>query len=167
MLPFKISVLIFVRNSEGELLLIERNKDPNRGCWSPIGGKLEMITGESPYETAMREAREEAGLELTEEDLHLFCMISEKGYEGKTHWLMFLFDCLKPIQQLPPAIEEGRFAFCEESDLPGLPVPETDRDFLWPIYLKDHQGFSVLRADCFKGLPENVIVEQRMPNSGI
>ena len=33
MLPFKISVLIFVRNSEGELLLIERNKDPNRGCW--------------------------------------------------------------------------------------------------------------------------------------
>ena len=31
MLPFKISVLIFVRNEAGELLLIERKKEPTRG----------------------------------------------------------------------------------------------------------------------------------------
>ena len=161
MLPFKISVLIFVRNTAGELLLIERAKEPNRGSWSPIGGKLEMKTGESPYETAMREAAEEAGLELSEEDLHLFCMISEKGYEGKNHWLMFLFDCLKPIAELPPTIDEGQFEFFKESELDALPLPDTDRDFLWPIYHKDRSGFSVLRADCFSGMPENVVVEQR------
>ena len=53
-LPFKISVLVFVRNTEGKLLLIRRNKSPNMGMWSPIGGKLEMSEGESPYERARK-----------------------------------------------------------------------------------------------------------------
>ena len=44
-LPFKISVLVFVRNTGGKLLLIRRNKSPNMGMWSPIGGKLEMSEG--------------------------------------------------------------------------------------------------------------------------
>ena len=111
MLPFKISVLVFLRNSEDELLLIERAKQPNRGCWSPIGGKLEMSAGESPFQTAIRETREETGLEVSERDLHLFCMISEKGYEASTHWLMFLFDCLKPLDTFPPSMEEGPLSF--------------------------------------------------------
>ena len=91
-LPFKISVLVFVRNTGGKLLLIRRNKSPNMGMWSPIGGKLEMSEGESPYECAIRETREEIGMELAESDLRMFSMISEKSYEGGTHWLMFLFD---------------------------------------------------------------------------
>lgn len=166
MLPFKISVLIFVRNAADELLLIERKKAPNRGCWSPIGGKLEMTVGESPFEAAIREAREEAGLALTEEDLHLFCMISEKGYEDKTHWLMFLFDCLKPIDELPEAMDEGRFAFFKESAIQTLQVPETDKELLWPIYLRDRKGFTVLRANCFGLQPSEVVVEQRLSGYG-
>ena len=66
-------------------------KEPNKNCWSPIGGKLEMRLGESPFECAIRETREEIGLEISEGDLHLFSMISEKAYEGSCHWLMFLF----------------------------------------------------------------------------
>ena len=76
-LPFKISVLVFVRNTGGKLLLIRRNKSPNMGMWSPIGGKLEMSEGESPYECAIRETREEIGMELAESDLRMFSMISE------------------------------------------------------------------------------------------
>jgi len=48
-LPYKISVLVFLENRAGELLLIHRNKAPNLGNWSPIGGKLEMAAGESPF----------------------------------------------------------------------------------------------------------------------
>lgn len=160
MLPFKVSVLIFVRNEAGELLLLKRKKEPNRGCWSPIGGKLEMQLGESPFECAIREAHEEAGMELTEEDLHLFCMVSEKGYEGKTHWLMFLFDCKKPIAGLPEDFDEGRFAFFKESDLGELPVPATDRKLLWDIYHQGRTGFTALRANCINGLPEDIVIEQ-------
>lgn len=161
MLPFKISVLVFVKNSQGDLLLLQRKKEPNKGCWSPVGGKLEMGLGESPYETAIRETAEESGLEITEEDLHLFCMISEKGYEGDTHWLMFLFDCTKALDELPPEMDEGNFEFFAESEIEGLNIPETDKELLWPIYLKDRAGFTVLRTDCTNGMPENVVVEQK------
>ena len=163
MLPFKISTLIFIRNMEGEVLLLQRKKEPNRGCWSPIGGKLEMAIGESPFETAIRETKEEAGLGLDEEDLHLFCMISEKGYEGKTHWLMFLFDCLKPLEMLPEVIPEGRFGFFKESELDTLPIPDTDRKLLWPIYLNDRGGFTALRANCFGDELTDVVIEQQLP----
>ena len=78
-LPFKISALVFVRNESGKCLLIRRTKAPNFGLWSPMGGKLEMADGESPFECAIRETREEIGLELDASDLHLFSMTSERG----------------------------------------------------------------------------------------
>ena len=49
-----------------------------------------MATGESPFECAVRETREETGLEVATDDLHLFSIIAEKAYEGQSHWLMFL-----------------------------------------------------------------------------
>jgi 8-oxo-dGTP diphosphatase len=58
-LPYRIAVLVFLENAAGEHLLMLRAKPPNLGVWSPIGGKLEMGTGESPFECAVRETREE------------------------------------------------------------------------------------------------------------
>ena len=47
-----------------EVLLHRRVKDPNKGLWVAPGGKLEP--DESPAECAIREMREESGLELRE-----------------------------------------------------------------------------------------------------
>ena len=94
-MEFKISCLLFIRNAEKEILMIRRNKAPNKGFWSPPGGKLNMSEGESPYECAKREALEETGVSLEDKDLSLFGYVSEKGYETTTNWLMFLFDCKK------------------------------------------------------------------------
>lgn len=147
-LPFKISALVFVRDGEGRHLLIKRRKAPNLGCWSPIGGKLDMARGESPYECARREVHEEIGLSLAESELRLFGYISEKSYEGAGHWLMFLFDCLVPLQALPPAIEEGDFAVFARQDIDALPIPETDARLLWPYFDQYRGGFVGLRANC-------------------
>ncbi|PDH30927.1 MAG: NUDIX hydrolase [Puniceicoccaceae bacterium MED-G30] len=147
-LPYKISALVFVRNHNGEHLLIERTKSPNKGCWSPIGGKLDQAIGESPYECARREVEEEIGLTLSDHDLHCFGYIAEKSYEGTGHWLMFLFDSKKRIDQLPPEIDEGRFAFFSRKDIDALPIPETDRTLLWPYHDRYAEGFVGLRADC-------------------
>lgn len=149
-LNFKISVLVFVRDEQGRLLLIERLKEPNKNCWSPIGGKLEMRLGESPFECAIRETREEIGLEISEIDLHMFSMISEKAYEGNCHWLMFLFDCKKRIKALPKNISEGSFAFFEYGEIMSgkIKIPETDRTLLWNIWEKHRDGMVVLRAEC-------------------
>jgi len=162
MLPYKISTLIYLRNTAGDLLLMERGRHPNRGLWSPIGGKLEMATGESPYEAAMRETREETGLTLKDGDLHLFAMIAEKNYEDRCHWLMFLFDCKVRLAQLPPDIPEGRFAFHAPETIQSLPIPETDRKSLWPVWFNHREHFVALRADCRSSQPLEVVVEETL-----
>jgi 8-oxo-dGTP diphosphatase len=161
-LPFKISVLVFMHDEAGRLLLIQRTKAPNMGCWSPIGGKLEMTTGESPFECAVRETEEETGARVTTSDLHLFGMISEKGYEGQSHWLMFLFDCRKPLPDLPQTIDEGKFGFFSRAELDRIAIPETDRTLLWPVYDEHRRGFIAYRAECHPGQPLQMIVEETL-----
>lgn len=161
-LPYKISVLVFIENAAGEQLLLRRAKQPNLGVWTPIGGKLEMTTGESPFECAVRETAEETGLIVRREDLHLFAMIAEKAYQGETHWLMFLFRCKKPIGQLPPDIAEGRFAFYSREAIRSLPIPETDKAALWPIFDQYRDSFVALKADCARS-PIKITVEQITP----
>jgi 8-oxo-dGTP diphosphatase len=162
-LPYKISVLVFIENAAGEHLLLLRAKQPNLGVWSPIGGKLEMATGESPFECAVRELREETGLKAEVSDLHLFAMIAEKAYEGRTHWLMFLFRYLRPVDRQPPDITEGRFGFFSRAAIASLPIPETDRAALWPVYDRHRHQFVALRADCAPGKPVEVVVEEITP----
>lgn len=163
-LAHKIAVLVFIKNDSGEHLLLLRAKPPNLGSWSPIGGKLETATGESPFECAARETAEETGHAITPADLHLFAMISEKAYEGASHWLLFLFECTRPIAALPPAMAEGRFGFFARKDIGNLPLPETDRTALWPIYDRHHDHFVALRADCDPARPLQITIEQITPS---
>ncbi|WP_415907779.1 NUDIX hydrolase [Oleiharenicola sp. Vm1] len=158
-LPYKISVLVFLENRAGELLLMLRAKQPNLGVWSPIGGKLEMDTGESPFQCAVREIGEEVGLTVRESDLHLFAMIAENAYQGHNHWLMFLFHCKLPLEALPPDITEGKFAFWTREQIKTLEIPETDAKALWPIYDRYRDGFVALRADCSVS-PIQITIEQ-------
>jgi 8-oxo-dGTP diphosphatase len=156
---FKISVLVFLRDGAGRLLLIKRRKAPNLGCWSPIGGKLEMGQGESPFECAIRETEEEVGLKAAMEEFHLFGYVSEKNYEGGAHWLMFLFDCKKPLPGLPPTGEEGEFGLFTR-EVEGIEVPATDRVLVWPYYDGHREGFVALRANCEPGKALELIEEQ-------
>jgi 8-oxo-dGTP diphosphatase len=158
-LPYKISVLVFIENAAGEQLLMLRAKQPNLGMWTPIGGKLEMTTGESPFECAARETEEETGLVVKPDQLHLFAMIAEKAYQGDTHWLMFLFRCKLPISGLPPDMIEGKFGFFSRAQIETLPIPETDRKALWAIFDQYRDGFVALRADCGVS-PIEITVEQ-------
>lgn len=161
-LPFKISVLVFIQNSEGKFLMIQRKKAPNLGCWSPIGGKLEMHQGESPFECAVREVKEEADFDITHEDMHLYGYISEKSFEGNGHWLMFLFDCKKILPELPKHIDEGKFAFFSREEIDGLKVPESDRSLLWPYYDSHKERFIAMRANCHPESPLEIVVEEEI-----
>lgn len=162
-LTYKIAVLVFLENTAGEHLLLLRAKPPNLGVWSPIGGKLETAIGESPFECAARETHEETGFAVGLGDLHLFAMIAEKAYEGEAHWLLFLFRCKNPIPALPSDIAEGRFGFFTRAAINTLPIPETDRTALWPIYDRYRDRFVALRADCAPGRPLSVEIEQVTP----
>ena len=96
-LPFQIAVLCYLYDESGEVLMLHRAKSPNEGMFSPIGGKLETTIGESPHDCAAREILEEAGLTVTPDQLHLTGIVSETAYESEHHWLIFLYEVMRPI----------------------------------------------------------------------
>ena len=140
-MPYKISTLLYCFNQRDEILLMERAQEPNTGLWSPCGGKLQTDLGESPYACACREADEELGLALLPADLHLAGIVSEYGYLGQSHWLMFLFEVKKKVKALPPPHREGRFQFFTRAQLMDLRLPETDRESIWPWFWEYRGGF--------------------------
>jgi len=147
-LPYKIATLLYCFNEQEEVLLLERAQEPNLGLWSPAGGKLKMHTGESPYACACREAREEIGLELVPGDLHLVGLVSEHGYQGQAHWLMFLFEIMPRLKTCPPPHPEGRFSFFPPSALSSLKLPSTDRERIWPWFWGHRHGFFAAHCHC-------------------
>ncbi len=161
-MPYKISTLLYCFNELDEVLLIERAREPNRGLWSPCGGKLHTEEGESPYACACRDAREELGLSLQFTDLHLTGLISEDGYQGQAHWLVFLFEVKRRLKKLPPPHREGRFQFFAASALEGLKLPQTDREQIWPLFWRCRGGFFAAHCHCVsEGRNEWTLEESR------
>lgn len=152
-LPYKLACLCDLRDKDGRILLIERKKAPNQGLCSPIGGKLDTATGESPHQCAQREIQEEAGIDIPIERLHLMGLISERAFEGEGHWLMFYFRVLGPVEVPETEIAEGRLRWFEPGAVAGLPLPESDRKVIWPL-VGDHDHQHLARADADRtGLP--------------
>lgn len=147
-LPYKIATLLYCFSEQDEVLLLERAQEPNFGCWSPCGGKLHTDAGESPYACACREAREELGLSIGPAELHLTGLVSEHGYAGQAHWLMFLFEVKRRLAALPPPIREGRFEFFRRDALAALTLPQTDRERLWPLLWQHRHGFFAAHCHC-------------------
>lgn len=58
----KVAAVVFIENNE-QVLLIRRAMNPERGKWALPAGYID--DGEDPREAAVREAREETGLEVT------------------------------------------------------------------------------------------------------
>ncbi len=147
-LPYKVATLLYCFNERDELLLLERAQEPNRGFWSPCGGKLEMDIGESPYACASREAEEELGIKISAADLHLAGLVSEHGFQGTTHWLMFLFEVKQKLTTLPPPHAEGRFQFYRRDQVGSLHIPQTDRERIYPWFWKFRGGFFAAHCHC-------------------
>lgn len=147
-MPYKIATLLYCFNERDEVLLLERAQEPNLGFWSPCGGKLHTDQGESPYACACREAEEEMGVKLSPSDLHLTGLVSEHGYQGQSHWLMFLFEVKTKFKTLPPTHREGRFQFFPREALAGLKIPQTDREQIWPWFWQYRGGFFAAHCHC-------------------
>jgi 8-oxo-dGTP diphosphatase len=113
-----------------------------------------MEIGESPLECACREAEEETGLKLKFSDFKPFGYVSEKNYEGDSHWLMFLFDCLYPIDRKPKDFDEGCYEFFCRQEIDKIKIPPSDSKLVWPFYDRRHEGFFGVNADCSQSEPK-------------
>jgi 8-oxo-dGTP diphosphatase len=162
-LPYKIATLLYCFNERDEILLIERAHEPNLGLWSPPGGKLRTDTGESPYACACREAAEEMHLELRPADLHLTGLVSEHGYQGQNHWLMFLFEVKPRLKCLPDPHREGRFQFFPRAALDRLKRPQTDIESIWPWFWQHRGGFFAAHCHCHPDGRNDWSLEESVP----
>ncbi|MCC6284314.1 MAG: NUDIX hydrolase [Phycisphaerales bacterium] len=168
-MPYKLACLCDLRDAQGRLLLLRRIKAPNKGLCSPIGGKLDMASGESPALCAQREIEEEAGIRLPLDRLHLLGLIAETAFEGRGHWLLFYYRVLGPVQVEARTMNEGTLEWFRPDELEGLPVPETDRRIIWPL-VKRHEprtpggipGFFSVHIDC-RGGDLRWTVDQSIP----
>jgi len=154
-LPYRIACLCDLRDAQGRHLMLRRIKAPNQGLCSPIGGKLDVALGESPAQCAQREILEEAGIDVPIDRLHLIGIVSEQAFEGRGHWLMFVYRVLGPVWVEPRDMREGRLDWFAHEDLDALPLPESDRKIIWPLMRRaeiplggSRPGFFAVHIDC-------------------
>jgi 8-oxo-dGTP diphosphatase len=147
-LRYQIAVLCYLSDAQGRVLLLRRSRPPNKGLYSPIGGKLDQASGESPTSCALREIREETGLELAASDLHLTGIVSEAAYEGHTNWLMFLFEAMRPVRVERMEFDEGVLEWHPPQDVDTLAIPETDRQIIWPLFWQYRGRFFAAHIQC-------------------
>lgn len=150
-LPYKVAVLCYLYDEDDRLLLLKRSKEPNAGFYSPIGGKLEAASGESPHGCAIREIQEESGVIVATKDLRLSGLLSETAYEGDTHWLIFLYEVTRQINTTEiesMQIDEGVLEWIPVEDVASIKIPTTDSEILWPLITQHRGGFFAVHIDC-------------------
>jgi 8-oxo-dGTP diphosphatase len=150
-LPYKIAVLCYLYDGEGRVLLLHRKQMPNAGMYSPIGGKLHLDEGEAPHACALREIREETGIALESDEVRLCGIVTECAYEGQTHWMLFLFEVMRPVRHDElqwTEFKEGRLDWVAVEKVERIAIPETDRAVMWPLVQQHRGGFFMAHIDC-------------------
>ncbi len=82
-----IGLMGFIENDQGQILLIERAKEPAKGKLAPPGGFADF--GESAEEALSREVREETGLDVSNWR-YLTSAVNHYSYKGVTYPVMDL-----------------------------------------------------------------------------
>jgi 8-oxo-dGTP diphosphatase len=104
---------------------MERHKEPNLGLWVGLGGKIEL--GESPYECALRELYEEAG--LWADHLIFRGLITEVSPTPNWHWMLFIYAATEFTGELTSDQREGNLRWWPMAKARQLPIPQADRVF--------------------------------------
>ena len=126
------AVLVILKSGE-QILILKRKKDPHKGYFTPIGGKLDPH--ENPTACAIRETREETGIEL-QEISYLGSLIETSP--GNYNWNCPVYLAEIPWQPAPPC-DEGELHWADLAKLDDFPHPEADKRIY--KYLKNGKPF--------------------------
>lgn len=122
----KLATLVYLKR-DGKTLMIHRIKkqaDIHQGKWNGLGGKLEP--GESPEACAVREVREESGLEIR--SLRYGGLLVFAGFKGED-WYVWVYTSEAFDGELIDS-DEGRLQWIPDDELRSLPLWPSDLLFL-------------------------------------
>ncbi|MBU2491452.1 MAG: 8-oxo-dGTP diphosphatase [Bacteroidetes bacterium] len=123
----KLATLCYIIK-DGKTLMIYRNKKENdyhEGKWNGLGGKFEA--GESPEDCAIREMKEETGLDVKNPIMKGF--ITFPNFDGVDDWYVFVFvfhDFEGDLIESP----EGHLEWIDNDKLIELNLWEGDKIFI-------------------------------------
>ena len=120
----KLATLVYAIRDD-EVLLHQRVRPPNLGLWTAPGGKMEP--SESPTECAVREMREETGLEL--EDPVLRGIVVEVSPRPDYQWISFIYAATKFTGEVMAERGAGELRWVRIPEVFDLPIPPTDAIF--------------------------------------
>jgi ADP-ribose pyrophosphatase YjhB (NUDIX family) len=115
---------------DGKVLLVRRGNEPGRGKWSLPGGRIRF--GERSEEAALREMREETGLEVRLRrvvDVVDVFWRSEMG-ELLEHFVIVDFEAEVIGGELRPADDALDARWFSPEELEGLEMTESTKRFL-------------------------------------
>jgi len=113
-----VGVGVWIFNPNGQVLFGQRLSKHGQGTWAPPGGKMEF--GETPVITAIREVREETGLDISQ------YRISEFAYTNDIfpdkHYITI--HCrVDNFVGIPQIMEPDKCAYWHWFDMQKLPEP--------------------------------------------
>ncbi|MFZ8857799.1 MAG: NUDIX hydrolase [Candidatus Caldarchaeales archaeon] len=120
---------------DGKVLLVRRGNEPGKGKWSLPGGRIRF--GERSEEAALREMREETGLEVRLRrvvDVVDVFWRSERG-ELLEHFVIVDFEAEVIGGELRPADDALDARWFSPEELKGLEMTESTRRFLEEHFL--------------------------------
>lgn len=116
--PAVIAVVVKGEN----VLLVQRSKPPDAGCWGFPGGRIEP--GETVYEAAVRELEEETGLNAAAERVLTAIDVLDRDAQSvlRHHFVLVAVVCRDPVGTLAAASDalDARWFGLDEIDNPAL-----------------------------------------------
>lgn len=150
----KLATICYVDNGK-ELLLLHRNKKPNdvhQGKWIGVGGKMEQ--GETPEECAIREIKEETGLDVVNPRLRGIITFPE--FTPDQDWYTYVFHAKEFSGQVKDC-DEGTLEWVAYDQVELKPTWQGDMVFVNWI-LEDAPFFSAKFTYSDKHLIDQAVV---------
>jgi len=133
----KLATLCYLKKN-GRTLMLHRTKkagDIHEGKWNGLGGKIE--TGESPEECAIREVKEESGLDIKNPSLK--GILTFPAFDQDEDWYVFVYTISEFSGRLIES-NEGELRWIIDEKITQLNLWEGDTIFL--DWIKREKFFS-------------------------
>lgn len=138
------ATLCYIRDLKNKkTLMLHRNKkalDGHKNKYNGVGGKFEE--NESPQECAIREIKEETGLDVSDGKLVGILTFTNNIHQNKNcnHWVVFVYEYYSFSGELIDS-NEGELSWIDDDKILDLPLVENDYIFL-PWIREKKQFFS-------------------------